>query len=184
MEDMLRVGVISSTHGLKGEVKGFPTTDDVSRFSSLKKVFIETNPNNRTGKAGTEIQEMEVEGVKYFKQFAIVKFKGIDRIEAVEKYKGKDLLIRREDAVPLEENEYFITDLIGLTVINEADGTEIGTLVDVIQTGANDVYQIRTLPGITKNQQLLLPAIKQCVIEVDIENRVMKVQIMKGLLDL
>ena len=127
---------------------------------------------------------MEVEGVKYFKQFAIVKFKGIDRIEAVEKYKGKDLLIRREDAVPLEENEYFITDLIGLTVINEADGTEIGTLVDVIQTGANDVYQIRTLPGITKNQQLLLPAIKQCVIEVDIENRVMKVQIMKGLLDL
>ena len=81
MEDMLRVGVISSTHGLKGEVKVFPTTDDVSRFSSLKKVFIETNPKNKTGKAGTEIQELEVEGVKYFKQFAIVKFKGINSIK-------------------------------------------------------------------------------------------------------
>lgn len=184
MEDMLRVGVISSTHGLKGEVKVFPTTDDVSRFSSLKKVYIEINPMNKTGKAGTEVKEFEIQSVKYFKQFAIVKFKGINNIDDVEKYKGKDLLIRREDAVPLEEHEYFITDLIGLKVIEEENGTEIGTLEDVIQTGANDVYQIKTLPGYANNQELLIPAIEQCIREVDMENRVIKVHIMKGLLDL
>ncbi len=184
MEDMLRVGIISSTHGLKGEAKVFPTTDDVSRFSSLKKVFIAINPKNKTGKSGTEIKEFEVEGVKYFKQFAIVKFKGIDNLDEIQKYKGKDLLILREDAVPLEEGEYFIADLIGLTVISEEDGAEIGMITDVLQTGANDVYQIKTLPGITKNQQLLLPAIRQCIKEVDIDNKIMKVHIMKGLLDL
>ena len=184
MEDMLRVGVISSTHGLKGEVKVFPTTDDVSRFSSLKKVFIELNSNKNSGKSETVIKEVEIEHVKYFKQFAIVKFKGFQTIEDVEIYKGFNLLIQRKDAIALSENEYFISDLIGLKVINEEDDSIIGEIIDVILTGANDVYEIKTIPGFTKNQQLLLPAIKDCVKEVDIQSAIMKVHIMKGLLDL
>jgi 16S rRNA processing protein RimM len=104
MDNLLRVGVISSTHGIKGEVKVFSTTDDMNRFRELKQVFLDT---------GKEQLTLEIENVKFFKQFAILKFKGIDNINEIEKYKGKDLLISRENAVPLKEHEYFIFDLIG-----------------------------------------------------------------------
>ena len=97
MEQFLQVGVISSTHGIRGEVKVFPTTDDAARFKSLKQVILDT---------GKEHIPMEIQGVKFFKQFVIVKFKGIDNINDVEKYKGKRLLVDREDAVSLEEDEY------------------------------------------------------------------------------
>lgn len=184
MEDMLRVGVITSTHGLKGEVKVFPTTDDVKRFSQLKTVYLEENSENRIRKTAPQTLKLEVEHVKYFKQFAIVKFKNINDINDIEKYKGADLLVAREDAVPLEEDEYFITDLIGLKVINEENGQEIGILEDVLQTGANDVYQVKTTPGLTKNDTLLLPAIGQCIKEVNLTEGTIKVHIMKGLLEL
>ena len=92
---MLRVGVIANTHGIRGEVKVFPTTDDVTRFNKLKQIFIDT---------GKELMELEISAVKYFKNLVILKFKGIDNINDIEKYKGKDLLITRENAVPLEEN--------------------------------------------------------------------------------
>ena len=105
MEDMLRVGVITSTHGLKGEVKVFPTTDDVKRFSQLETVYLEENSENRIRKTAPQILKLEVEHVKYFKQFAIVKFKNINDINDIEKYKGANLLVSREDAVPLEEDE-------------------------------------------------------------------------------
>ena len=96
MEDYLRVGVISSTHGIKGEVKVFPTTDDVQRFQKLKKVFLDT---------GKAYVELEIGGVKFFKNQVILKFKGYDSINEIEKYKGMDLLVSREDAIPLGENE-------------------------------------------------------------------------------
>jgi 16S rRNA processing protein RimM len=110
MDNFLRVGVISSTHGVKGEVKVFPTTDDVNRFNDLKQVLLDT---------GKEYIELEIEGVKYFKQFVILKFKGINNINDIEKYKGKDLLVSRENAVKLEEDEYFIYDIIGSKVITD-----------------------------------------------------------------
>ena len=103
MEKLLQVGVISSTHGVRGEVKVFPTTDDVKRFKKLKKVILDT---------GREHLPLEVESVKFFKQFAIVKFKGIDNINDIEKYKGKSLLVDRENAVKLRKDEYFIADMI------------------------------------------------------------------------
>ena len=87
MEKQLRVGVISSTHGIRGEVKVFPTTDDVKRFKKLKKVYLDT---------GKEQIPLEIEQVRFFKQFAILKFKGIDNINDIEKYKGKDILVDRE----------------------------------------------------------------------------------------
>lgn len=169
MEEILQVGVVSSTHGVRGEVKVFPTTDDVKRFKRLKEVILDT---------GKEQLTLEIEGVKFFKQFAILKFKGIDNINDVEKYKGKSLFVTRENAVKLRKDEYFIADLIGLKVFDEEE-KEIGELKDVIETGANDVYVITMSDG----KELLLPAIKQCVLDVDVEGGTMKVHILEGLLD-
>lgn len=169
MEDFFRVGVISSTHGVRGEVKVFPTTDDVQRFKKLKEVLLDT---------GKEKLPLEIQGVKFFKQFAILKFKGYDNINDIEKYKGKELWVTRENAVPLEENEYYIADLIGLTVISDED-EELGTLTDVLQTGANDVYVVKLKNG----KEGLFPAIADCVQSVDIEKGIMVVHVMEGLLD-
>lgn len=169
MENVLQVGIISSTHGVRGEVKVFPTTDDVKRFGKLKEVILDT---------GHEELTLKIEGVKYFKQFAILKFEGIDNINDIEKYKGKSLYVTRENAVRLRRDEYFITDLIGLLVQDE-DGKEIGTLTDVMETGANDVYVI----SMTDKRELLLPAIKECILQVDLENGFMKIHILSGLLD-
>ena len=172
MEDFFKVGIITSTHGLHGEVKVYPTTDDVKRFKRLKKVTLDT------GKARTSGTELEIESVKFFKQFAILKFKGIDSIEDVEKYRKASLMVPRSDAVRLRKDEYFIADLIGLEVRDE-DGTKIGTLKDVMETGANDVYVITLSDG----RELLLPAIKQCVLEVDVEAGFIRIHILDGLLD-
>lgn len=169
MEEILQVGVISSTHGVRGEVKVFPTTDDVKRFKRLKEVILDN---------GKEQMNLEIEGVKFFKQFAILKFKGFDNINDIEKYKGKSLFVTRENAVKLRKDEYFIADLIGLQVFDEED-KKIGELKDVIETGANDVYVITMSDG----KELLLPAIKQCVLSVDVEGGTMKVHILEGLLD-
>ncbi len=168
MEDLLQVGIISQTHGLRGEVKVFPTTDDVKRFTKLKEVILDT---------GKEKMLLEIEGVRFFKQLAIIKFKGFDDINDIERYKGKALYVTRENAVKLNKDEYFIADLIGIAVYDEAGG-HIGVLENVITTGANDVYEIKLDDG----RDLLLPAIKQCVLDVDMENRRMSIHILDGLL--
>lgn len=169
MEQMLQVGVISSTHGVRGEVKVFPTTDDPNRFKKLKHVILDT---------GREQLTWEIQGVKFFKQFVILKFKGIDNINDIEKYKGKNLYVTRENAVALEEDEYFIADLIDMKVFLE-DGTEFGVLTDVMKTGANDVYCIET----EKYGEVLVPAIGDCIREVDVEAGKMTIYLMPGLID-
>ena len=170
MENILQVGIISSTHGIRGEVKVFPTTDDVNRFKKLKEVLLDT---------GKETLPLTIEGVKFFKQFVILKFKGLDNINDIEKYRQKSLYVTRKNAVRLQRDEYFIADLIGLKVQDE-DGTELGTVKDVIETGANDVYEVEMEDG----RSLLLPAIKQCILNVDVENGMMQVHVLEGLLDL
>lgn len=167
MEDMLQVGVIIQTHGIKGEVKVFPTTDDAQRFKKLKKVTLDN---------GKERRELEITSVKFFKNLVILKFKGIDDINEVEKYKKAALFVTREDAVPLEENEYFIADLIGLRVVSD-EGEELGTLDDVLQTGANDVYVVKN----DKGEEILVPAIKDCVKNVDIEGGEIILHLLPGL---
>ena len=147
MEDLLQVGVITTTHGVRGEVKVFPTTDDPARFKKLKNVVLDT---------GKELVDLEVAGVKFFKNMVIVKFKGIDNINDVEKYRN---------AVKLKKNENFIADLIGLQAESD-EGEDLGELSDVLQTGANDVY-VLSKEG---TDDILLPAIKECVKEVDLEN--------------
>ena len=154
MEQMLRVGVITSTHGVRGEVKVFPTTDDAKRFKTLKKVILD----------GREPLELSIEQVKFFKNMVILKFKGYDNINDVETWRQRDLLITRDQAVELKEDEYFITDLIGLTVVNEEE-VVLGRVKDVLETGANDVYVVE----LTGGKELLLPAIKDCILNVDLE---------------
>ena len=117
--------------------------------------------------------------VKFFKQFVILKFKGLDNINDIEKYRQKSLYVTRKNAVRLQRDEYFIADLIGLKVQDE-DGKELGTVKDVIETGANDVYEVEMADG----KSLLLPAIKQCILNVDVENGTMQVHVLEGLLDL
>ena len=170
MENMLRVGVITSPHGIKGEVKVFPTTDDAKRFKELKKVILDT---------GKEYIPMEIEHVKFFKNMVILKFKGYDNINEIEKYKSRDLLITRDQAVDLAPDEYFITDLIGLAVVSD-QGAELGILKDVLETGANDVYVVAMKDG----KELMLPAIGDCILNVDLEQRRMEVHVLEGLMDL
>lgn len=169
MEKYFRVGVIANTHGIRGEVKVYPTTDDINRFKKLKKCILDT---------GKEYIDLNVESVKFFKNMVILKFKEYDNINDIECYKGKDILVSRDNAVKLEKGEYYIADILGAKVILE-DGSEFGVLEDVMQTGANDVYVVKTLD----NKEVLLPKIDECVKKLDIENKIVTVHIMKGLLD-
>ena len=169
MEQLLQVGVITQTHGVHGEVKVFPTTDDPERFLDLEYVYLDT---------GREKKKLTIQSVKFFKQFVILKFKGINNINDIEKYKRCPLLVDRENAVELEEDEYFIADMIGMNVFTE-DGEIFGTLKDVIETGANDVYIINS-----KNHgEVLIPAIKECILDVNVKEGKMLVHLMEGLID-
>ena len=170
MENLLQVGVITTTHGVRGEVKVFPTTDDAARFKKLKQVILDT---------GKEHLALEIAGVKFFKNMVILKFKGYDNINDVEMFRKKSLYVTRENAVKLKKNEYFIADLIGLKVISD-EGEDLGELTDVLQTGANDVYVISKEGA----DDILLPAIKDCVKQVDIEGGTMQVHLLEGLRDL
>ena len=169
MEQFLQVGVISSTHGLRGEVKVFPTTDDAARFQTLKNVVLDT---------GREKLDLEIQSVRFFKQFVIVKFKGIDNINDIEKYKGKSLFVTRENAVELEEDEYYIGDLIGMEVYTDDSEERFGVLKDVMETGANEVYIITS----ENHGEVLLPAIHEFILDIDVEAKKMKVHLMEGLL--
>lgn len=164
----LQVGVITQTHGIRGEVKVFPTTDDVSRFKKLKEVIMDN---------GKERLNMEIEGVKFFKQYAIIKFKGYDSINDIEKYKNAKLYVTRDKAVRLKKDEYFIADLIGMEVVTE-EGGQFGRMKDVMVTGANDVYVVEREDG----TEVLLPAIKECVKNIDMEQGQITVHIMDGLI--
>ena len=168
MEQVFQVGIISSTHGVRGEVKVFPTTDDMKRFKKLKEILLDT---------GKEYMTLQIEGVKFFKQFVILKFKGYDNINDIEKYRQKSLLVDRAHAVKLKKDEYFIADLIGLSVYTE-EQKFLGVLRDVLQTGANDVYVVE----MENKEEVLIPAIGECILAVELEERKMYVHLLKGLL--
>ena len=169
-EDYLRVGVIVTTHGIRGEVKVFPTTDDVRRFDELKTCML-------ASKRG--LIPLEVSSVKYFKQFVILGFKGYDNINDVLEFVKKDLLVDRKDAVELKPGEHFICDLLGNTVVTD-EGHELGVIKDVITSHANNVYVVKRPEG----KDLLIPVIPDSCIEHDMENKLTKVHLIEGLLDL
>ena len=169
MNNILQVGAVTSTHGLAGEVKVFPTTDDPKRFKKLKQVLLDT---------GKDMLPLDVEHVKFFKNMVILNFKGYDRIEDIMGFKGKNLYVTRENAVRLKKDEYFIADLIGMKVYTE-DEAYLGELTEVITTGANDVYTVHMENG----KDVLIPAIGQCILNVDVEHETMQVHLLEGLLE-
>lgn len=149
MKKFLTIGEITKPHGIKGEVKVFPLTDDIQRFKKLKRVFIDG-------------QEVKISYVTVGHDRAILRLEGVDSVEDAEKLRKKLLVVPREEAVRLEEGAYFIEDLKDCTVYDE-EGLELGKVAEVIQTGANDVYWIK------KPKELLIPAIRDVVLSVDVE---------------
>lgn len=175
MTELYQVGAITQTHGIRGEVKVFPMTDDVSRFKNMKELILDT---------GKEQIVLEVTSARPQKNLVILKFKGIDNINDVEKYKGCGLFVTKENRVKCKKDEYFIADLIGLRAIDE-EGEAFGTISDVIQTEANDVYVVTTKQG----EEVMIPAIKDCILEVSVEEQdgqagYVRIHLLPGLLDL
>ena len=169
MTSELEIGQIVNTFGIKGEVKVKPFTDDIKRFDKLKKINIEQKNNKK---------EYEIENIKYHKDMVILKLKGIDQIEQAELLRNSYLKINRNEEVPLEENTYYIVDLLGLSVYTE-EGILLGILDDIYNTGSNDIYVVKDELG----KQTLLPAIQDVIKKIDIENQKIIVHLMKGLLD-
>ena len=167
MDDFLTVGVITTAHGVHGEVKVYPTTDDVKRFKKARELTLDL----KTGK-----KRVKVNGVKFFKQFVILKLEGYDTMDDALSLKNVPLLVTRAEAVKLEKDEYFIADLYGLMVYDEENNL-LGEISEIYQTGANDVYEIKRQDDST----VLIPAIKDCIKLVDIEKGSMIIHLMEGL---
>lgn len=161
------IGDIVNTQGIKGEMRVIPCVDDVTRFELLDKVFVD-----KRGK----ITEYDVENIRYHKQFVLLKLKGIDDMTSAEMLKGSVVKITEDMAVPCEEGEYYIKDLYDMTVFTD-EGEELGIIKDILFTGANDVYVI----GQEKGKDILIPAIKQVVLDVDVENKKMTIHLLEGL---
>ncbi len=168
-EECLRVGTYVNTHGVRGEIKVYPHTDDVERFSDLSHLYMKTKEG---------LMKLDIKNARYFKNLAILKFKDIDNINDIEKYKGSDLFITRDQAVPLEDDEYFICDIIGADVITD-EGEKLGVVKEVLQTGANDVYIVKA----EGRKDILIPVIPPCVLDIDTDNKLVKVHVLDGLLD-
>ncbi|MCR5747765.1 MAG: ribosome maturation factor RimM [Lachnospiraceae bacterium] len=183
--ELLSVGQITSTHGLKGEIKVYPTTNDPEeRFRELKNVILKTP---------REEIPVTVESVRFMKNLALLKFKELSGINEVEKYKGAYICVPRSEAAKLGPDEYYEADLIGMEIITDED-EQIGTLITVYHTGANDVYEIELDPSFRpeykkpkeqskpKKRTIMIPAIKDCIKNVDTDNGVMTIHLMEGLI--
>ena len=169
MLDYFRVGVITNSHGVRGEVKVYPTTEDINRFKKLKKIYLDNN--------GT-YEELNITGVKFVKNMVVLKFAEYNNINEILGLKNMDLYVDREHAIPLKEGEFYIPDMIGADVVTDED-EHLGVLKDILKTGANNVYIVKSDAG----KEILLPDIDECILNKDIDNKVIKVHIMKGLLD-
>jgi len=170
-ERMLNVGKVVNTHGIRGELKVWPHTDFPSvRFKKGSRLLL------RSPETGETIPVV-VEGAREQKSLFLLKFKGYDDINQVEKYKGWELKVGAEERVPLEEGEYYVRDIVGCTVVTE-EGQELGTITEVLYPGANDVWVVKRPNG----KELLLPVIGEVVLEVDVPARLVTVRLMEGLL--
>ena len=164
MQKRLEIGQIINTFGIKGEVKVFPLTDDIKRFDDLETVYVKNKK---------ESQLYNIESIKYHKNFVLIKFKGINTVEQAEILRNSYL----EVAIPLNEGEYFIADLIGLEVYSD-EGKLIGKVDDIYNTGANDIYVVKDDLG----KQTLLPGIKDVIKNVDLEKGQIIVHLIPGLI--
>ena len=164
----LEIGQIVNTFGIKGFVKVNPWVNDVTRFDDLKKVYI---------KIRKELKVLEIEEVKYHKNQVLLKFKGVDKVEQAEMLRNAILEIDRKDAIPLEEGEYFIADLLESEVYTD-EGEKLGILEDIYNTGSNDIYVVKNELG----KSILLPRIKDVFKDIDVENKKIIVHLIEWLI--
>lgn len=168
MEEYLEIGQIVNTSGLKGFLKVIPLTDDITRFEDLKTVYIQEKK---------DLVEFKIKEVKYSKNMVLLKLEGIDDIGEAEKFKNFYIKINRKDAVELEEDSYFIVDIIGCKVFTD-ENEFLGKVIDVFQTGSNDVYTVKN----NEDKEILLPAIEDVIKDIDIANKKIVVKLMDGLI--
>lgn len=169
MQQYFEIGKIVNTHGIRGELKIIPLTDDITRYKKLEWIYIDVN---------NKLQKYIVEGVKFHKQNVLLKLKDVDDMNTAESLKNSFIKIPRELAIKLPKDSYFICDIIGCEVFEENDNF-LGKVVDVIETGSNDVYVVKN----DKKKEILIPAIKDVVLNVNIEDGKIVVRLLEGLID-
>lgn len=169
MSELMEIGKIVNTHGVKGAIKVMPSTDIPERFELLDTIIVKTKRGQR---------ELTINRVQYQKSMLILTLDEIKDMTEAETLKTARIYIPRDQALPLDKDEYYISDLYGMEVVTD-EGTSLGKIQDIIFTGANDVYQVKNASG----EEVLIPAIKDCVQSVDVENNKMTVKLLKGLLD-
>ncbi|MFZ5988451.1 MAG: ribosome maturation factor RimM [Bacillota bacterium] len=171
MLEYMEVGKIINTHGVRGELKIMPLTDDPGRFEKLKSVYI-------SPKISEEMRKYNIQSVKYQKNFVILKLLEIDDMDTAQGLKEQFVIIDRKDAVKLPKDAYFICDLLGMDVFDES-GKQLGVLKDILQTGSNDVYVVRD----ENKKEILIPALKTVVKDISIDDRKITVNLPQGLID-
>ena len=167
--ERIKIAKVINTHGVRGEVKAIPLSDFPERFNSLRTVFLEK---------GNGYTEYRVESIRWHKNELLIKFEGIENPEQAEMLKNKYLSVKVKDTVPLPEDCFYFFEIIDLDVV-DVNGVKLGTVQDILQTGANDVYVVHR----DKGKELLIPALKKVVKQVDLERGIMVVDIPRGLLD-
>jgi len=183
MQEYLSVGCMINTHGVRGEIKVSPSTSDVSRFEYLYRILVDMSPSaagkgdQKAPDAGTPLKEYFVEGVRAHKNHILIKLRGIDDMTSAEALKGREIWVPRAEARKLDEDEWFICDILGISVYEE--GRLLGKITDVLQTGSNDVYVTADEAG----HEILIPALKDVILTVDIPGGRMDVKLPEGLLD-
>lgn len=168
MEQYLELGQIVNTFGIKGQVKVNPFTADIRRFEELKEIYVEKK---------NELKLFKIEQVNYSKNMVILKLQGVNNPDEAEKLRNCYIKINRKDAKKLPEGTYYIVDLIGLDVYTDEDKL-LGKVDDIYNTGSSDIYVVKDELG----KQILLPAIKDVLKKVDLENGKIIVHLIQGLI--
>lgn len=164
--ERIKIGKAVNAVGLKGELKVFHYSDYKERFEELDRIWL-------------GISLYEIAGVRYVKDMVILKLAGIDSRTEAEKHKGEDVSIDKADVRKLPEGTYHIFDLIGLKVVDE-DGAVLGTVSDVIKNSAQDLYEVER----DNSARFLIPAVEEFILNIDLNNRIMTVRLIEGLMDI
>ena len=167
--EMISVGEICGTRGLKGELKVIPLTDFPERFQGMKEIWVE---------CGSHSGYYRIESCRPYKQMLLFKLAGIDTVEAATRMVKGLLQVSEEELYPLPEDTYYVFDLLGMDVEDLEKGY-LGKVTEVLTTGANDVYVVKG----EKYGEVLIPAIKEMVIDIDLTNRRMRVKLLPGLIN-
>ena len=168
-DEMVCIGRVSKPHGTRGELRIISYSDFPERFKDLQSVLVKT---------ARELKEMRVEGARFHNRQVLLKFEGIDSMDEAERIKGALLMVDEKDVFPLPEGHYYHFQLLGLTVVDNERG-ELGTLAEIIETGANDVYVVNS----PRFGEVLIPVIPQVVLDIDLALRRIQVSLLPGLID-